>query len=236
MSDDAVPAVIEGTVPVPTLESAASGVIAKARAVVVSNAADYEAAAALCQGWASDRATLEAELRPNIKRWHEGHGAALAQLKRLDAPFNEAIIIVKGQMLRWKREEDERAEKLRRELAAQQKKEEDDRRIAEAEELAEAGEPEAAEEVLTAPSIAPPVRVAPSVPQVGGVKTQGRWKAEVTDKKKLVAAIAAGTVPLAAVDVNTTVLRQHATALKEELKWPGVRVYKEDGLAIGAKR
>ena len=45
-------------------------------------------------------------------------------------------------------------------------------------------------------------------------------------------AVMEGTIPQAAVLVNTKLLGQQAKSLKAQLKWPGVRVWNEKNIAV----
>jgi hypothetical protein len=48
---------------------------------------------------------------------------------------------------------------------------------------------------------------------------------------ELVKAVAAGTVPLNAIQANSTFLNNQARAMKETLAYPGVKAVAETGLA-----
>ena len=51
----------------------------------------------------------------------------------------------------------------------------------------------------------------------------------MTDLAALVAAVAAGEVPLAALEPHLPFLNQQARALKDELRYPGVQVVVDEG-------
>jgi len=78
---------------------------------------------------------------------------------------------------------------------------------------------------LDQPLLVPTVSVAPS--QDTAVTYVDTYSAEVTDLAVLVAAIAAGKVPLQAVAANMPFLNTQARALRESLVYPGVRVIKK---------
>lgn len=115
---------------------------------------------------------------------------------------------------RKQREHEEEQERLRKEAAASLRY----------------GEIDAAQETtarLEALASAPPVQAAPV--KVAGMAFGEKWVASVTDPMALVKAIAAGTVPLEAIgEFNMSYLNRQATALKNELNWPGVTVTRED--------
>lgn len=72
-------------------------------------------------------------------------------------------------------------------------------------------------------------------PRVAGIATRENWSAVVTDFKALVQAVAAGTVPLMALEPNTKFLNNQAKAMKRELSYPGVSAARETVMAAGSK-
>lgn len=76
--------------------------------------------------------------------------------------------------------------------------------------------------------------VVPAPARVSGIATRSTWKAEVTDKAKVVAFIAANPQFLNVLDVNQSALNQLAKAMKAELPIDGVRVYEERGMSARA--
>lgn len=62
-------------------------------------------------------------------------------------------------------------------------------------------------------------------------KTWGAVVPTVSDKLELIRAIAGGTVPHQAVDINFTFLNQQARSMKNELNYPGVTVKETKGNA-----
>lgn len=89
------------------------------------------------------------------------------------------------------------------------------------------GEPEAAEAVRNQPVVAPIVHQAAAVPEVKGVSSSKKRKAEVIDLLGMVKGIAEGKVPLKAVTANQTFLDQQARSLEDQLDYPGVKVVTE---------
>ncbi len=87
--------------------------------------------------------------------------------------------------------------------------------------------------------VPPPLYVPPPPPpkpvSVSGESTRTTWKAEVQDLGKLVAAVAAGTVPLAVLEVNTTMLNKLVAVSKAQTSIPGVRVYEDVTFVKGRK-
>jgi len=120
-------------------------------------------------------------------------------------------------------------EQARIRRAEQARLEEEARKAAEEATLEQAmaleknGHREEAEAVIAAPVVAPAVYVPPTVPKGMGQFMRKNWGAEVTDLMALVKAVAAGTVPIQAIEANTVFLNQQARALKSALQYPGVR-------------
>ena len=123
------------------------------------------------------------------------------------------------------------AERIAREAAL---KAEQDRLLAEASHLSETGQQEQAEQVLDqAVNVeAPPVVMPSAVPKISGASQRTGWKFEVTDLQALVKAVAEGKVPIGAIKADEVFLGQMARAMKANMKWPGVRVYSEQSVAM----
>ena len=119
---------------------------------------------------------------------------------------------------RRKREEEER---IAREAAAKQAEEE---ALQRAIELAAAGEEEAADAVLEEPIIAAPVVIPASAPKPTGSVARKNYDIEVTDLKALVAAVAAGKLPLLCISANESFIRNQAKAMKEAFSMEGVKL------------
>jgi hypothetical protein len=126
----------------------------------------------------------------------------------------------------------EAAEELKR-INAERKAQEEAQRKAEEDALEAAaqlerdGFKEAAREVLDTP-VEMPMVVAPRVvPKGYGAATRKTWKVAVMDMRALVKAVMDGTVPMIALMPNDVFLGQQARSLKNEMKYPGVRVWED---------
>lgn len=121
------------------------------------------------------------------------------------------------------KERERRAEELRQQEIERQRAE--DAVVDEAAQLEREGFAEEAQAMIEAPVVAAPVIVASAVPKVNGVsKPRGTYKAEVTSLALLVKAAAEGKVPVQMLQPNQSALDSIARTLKEELRYPGVRV------------
>ncbi len=197
--------------------------LAIAGEIVVKDAMTYQMAG---ETWKSLTA-----LEKKIKAYWEDDVTTALKLHRSLVAKRDAMLIPVGEQknslrLGMKTFEDEQ-ERIRR--AEQARLEEEARKAAEEAALAQAvalemnGHKAAAEAVIAAPVVAPAVYVPKTTPTGFGNATRRTWGAEVTDLMALVKAVAAGIVPIQAIEANTVFLGQQARALKSALQYPGVR-------------
>lgn len=191
--------------------------------IVVRDAESYQMAG---ETWKSLTA-----LEKKIKAYWEEDVSSALKLHRSLVAKRDAMLIPVGEQknslrLGMKTFEDEQ-ERIRR--AEQARLEEEARKAAEEAALAQAvalemnGHKAAAEAVISAPVVAPAVYVQKTTPTGFGNATRRVWGAEVTDLMALVKAVAAGQVPIQAIEANSVFLNQQARALKSALQYPGVR-------------
>ena len=167
---------------------------------------------------------------PHIKRAFDAHRALVAEKSRAMEPLNAAEATFKTAMLTFQQqqEKERREQQARLEEEARKEREKLEARAAKA---AEKGKEEKAAELLAqAATVATPV-LETRVPNVAGISTRSTWKAVLQSKSELIKAVAAGAVPETCLDANMVVLNQMARALKSEMKYPGVVVLEELGIA-----
>lgn len=197
--------------------------LAIAGEIVVKDAATYQMAG---ETWKSLTA-----LEKKIKAYWEEDVSSALKLHRSLVAKRDAMLGPVGERknalrLDMKTFEDEQ-ERIRR--IEQARLEEEARKAAEEAALAQAvaleqnGHKAAAEAVIAVPVVAPAVYVPKTTPTGFGNATRRVWGAEVTDLMALVKAVAAGTVPIQAIEANSVFLNQQARALKSALQYPGVR-------------
>lgn len=209
---------------------------ASAKALVVSDAEEYKVAAGFILDIGSLLKKIGATFDPMQKATHEAHKTVCAERKALENPLRAALQTVKGKMGTWSAEEQRRLDRIAAEEAAAQRQLDDEERLRTAEALAQAGETEAADDVMAEEVAPPPITPTRAAPKVEGVSEVTVWKAEVTSLKELVKAVAAGTVPLSAVEpAGVSFWNQQARSLKKELNWPGVRVWSETSTRAGSR-
>jgi hypothetical protein len=144
-------------------------------------------------------------------------GALLKPVREVAAYYNREIT-------RWDLEEKRKAEDERRKAEAKALKEAERDKEKEAKALERSGEAEAADHVRSQPVAPPVVARIPTIPQMKGVGQRNNYRHKVIDFQGLVKAVAAGRVPIQALQPNDTFLNQQARSLKESLDYPGVRV------------
>lgn len=145
-------------------------------------------------------------------------------LKSAESTYKRSMLAYQQDQERKRREEEARIRELQRQ--------EQERLAKEAEVAEKAGDKETAEAIIQQ-AAEMPTAIVPrrDPPKVAGVKTQTRWSAEVTDQMMLIKAVAAGQVPMIAIEINQRFLNQQAVSLKGALNIPGVKAVSKEGIA-----
>lgn len=229
---DAV-AVVEKEVVQEAQMNASNFLEAARKIAVITNDDEYMAASTFRQerGLKAKR-FIDEKFDPIIDKAKEAKKAAEASRKaaadlkdEVMAPIAEGIKLIETSMKSYHEEAErkrrEEEERLRKE--ALRKAEEE--RLAQAEALENAGEAELADKVLEEPVQAAPLPKMPPPLAKGGVRTY--YSARVVDLMVLVKAVAAGQVPMAAIQANQPYLNNRATHDKEFFNIPGVEVLKK---------
>lgn len=178
------------------------------------------------------KAEIAAYCNPNIERWHQGHKAAVAQKKELEAPLVALENTIKRAVSNWTVAEQHRiaSERAQREKAARAAAEAE--RQAEAARAREEGDEETAE-IIEAMPVAPIVDKVEDKPKIEGVHTRINWKAEVIDKKKLVEYVLENWTALNhLVEPSTKELNKMAKAQKENFHVPGAKAVGEKSTVV----
>ena len=157
-----------------------------ARGVIVESAADYTIAATYFTEWKAKVKQREAWFKPLKQAQDAAKRVILDREKEAINPLKQAIDIVSQKMMKWKQEEDRKANEERRRLQAIEDRRVEEERLAEAVLLEEEGKPAQADAAL-AEELPPPraVYVPPPAPKVAGLNTQKRWDFEVMDQSKI---------------------------------------------------
>lgn len=212
------------------IQQASSSTLTEAKAFRITSGPQFEDAGAKLKDIMALKKKIAGIFEPHIKRAFEAHRALVTEKKEHEAPLIEAESHIKRAMLGYQQEE----ERKRRELEAKAQEAAAKERAkleAKAAAVEARGKPVLAEALREqAAAVVAPI-LAPTTPKVSGISTRTAYKAVVTDKLALVKAVAAGTVPLNALDANMAFLNNQARAMKETLVYPGVAVEQETGIA-----
>ena len=173
----------------------ALSVVEQAKSIKVVDSDTYSAAGLLWKAIVDMIKEVDDAFDKNIKRWHEGHKAAIADKAKYWNPLDSAKKSVKKIMSDYDTEQERIRQAEQRRLEEIARKEEEERRLAEAiaaEEAARASGAtveEAAQEataIIEEPVMVAPVVVEKQVPKMaGGPVYQTRWKFMITDAKKI---------------------------------------------------
>lgn len=215
----------------------------RARALRITDGESYTRASELLLAIKALRKRAGEVHDPNIKRWLDGHRAALRDKADVEAPLTEAERVVKDAMVAYDREQD----RLQRE--AQRKADEEARQREEQDRLERAAAMERegnafgdtalvaeAEALISEP--APIVQAAPvakATPKVAGITYRTTYSAQVTDVVALIRFVAANPSHAALLTPNLTALNAQARSLRTALQIPGVRVIETKDVAAGSR-
>lgn len=181
------------------------------------------------------RREVDSTFDPIIKRQLEAHREAIAQKRRHETPLADAERIIKASILGYQQEQRRIREEERRRLEAEARKREEERRLQEALELEEAGETDAAEELISEPIVTAPV--APLMPAPPKIAAQIRttWSAEVSDFHELVKFVAANPSFLHLLSADMPSLNQYVRKVQAACNIPGVRAVQQQVVAGGRR-
>lgn len=203
--------------------------------MVVATQADYEDAARSLGVIKALQKRVSESLDPVVEKAHTAWKATVALRKEHLDPLLGAEALVKQRM----REHGERVEAERQKAladarvieAARQKAHADAEAaaLAEADALADVGDVEEAERIVSAlpPPPVPEAVFYHAAPKVQGISTTTVWKYEVTDLRSLVEAVAAGFVTPTVLEPSASGLRAYAKATQANSEKHGVRIWSE---------
>ncbi len=202
---------------------------------VIKTPGDYIKAGEILITIKEIRKKIEATFKPIKQKMDAAKKEVLDQEKTADAPLKEAEDYIKPLIRAY----DDEQERIRREeerrLQEEARKREEEERLAAALAAEEEGDKEAAQAIIEEEVYVPPVVIPKATPQVQGVSFRENWKHQVIDLMALVKAVAAGQVPINALNANDVFLGQQARSLKGAMKYPGVKVYSEKVVAAGRR-
>lgn len=201
---------------------------ARALQILIVDQATYDQATALRRGGEALADSILEWFKPLKKKAFEAHKAlCVAETEQL-TPLVSSVALLKRCMATWELEQEclRRAEEVRLTTLARQEQEELLLQVAvEAESLGAAQED--VDAILREVPAPLAVTAPPTYQQASGYAQRETWRPEVYDLMALVKAVAQGSVPLAAVEANMTVLGAQARSLRSIFNWPGCRAVPE---------
>lgn len=205
------------------IERQAGEIMATAAALVVRDARGYEGAGAFLLMVKEYRRAVAELLDPIVEKAFAAHKEAVKQRNRLDAPADEAERTVKAKMIEWKEAEEARIREEARVAEEAARRKAEDERLAEAEAAEKAGDKLAAEALMDAPILTPPVMSMRTVPKIAGVAPRAVWTFEITNQ----ALLSREHLMPDLIKIGGVV-----RAMKGLTKIPGVRVFQKSGMAV----
>ena len=204
------------------IESKALSLSEKAKTIIILDQQTFKAACEFREVIKSFELEINKEYDDIIKKWNEGHKASLAKKKKSMAPVLEAKRINDDNIDQYLSEQEDIRKQEETRLTGIARKAEEEAKLAEASAYEASGDKVTANEIINEPVRSAPV-VLPKANLNSGVNMRENWSAEVVSLMDLVKAVAAGKVPVQAVEANMTVLNAQARTLKDGLNWPGVK-------------
>lgn len=165
--------------------------------------------------------------KPVISELNKAHKDAVAEMSKEELPLLQARGAIDKKIRDWTTEQERLQRIAEAQVAERMRKLEEERKLAEAQVLQDAGRMDLADQVISEPVLPPPVILPRAVPVLANTTERDNWKANVTDKRALIKAVADGAVPHIALEVNMTYLNQQARSLKDLLRIPGVEAWND---------
>ena len=198
----------------------------EAEALEIASEDEYQGASLTLREVKTRAKDIEDQRKRILRPLDESRARIMALFRPAQDNLAEAERLLKQGMLAWtqgqerlRREEEARlAEVARKEAERLQKRADKAAAAGHYEQAAVLG---GAADAVTAPEVVPPRKPY-------GTSTRMVYKAEVVDKVALIQGVAEGKVPPDVITVNMPYLNQAVRALKDNLKWPGVEVAKEE--------
>jgi hypothetical protein len=224
---------IADTPEVRALVSDASTLLAQAQSFAVATAEDYIGAAEQLKSIKAKQKELKGLRETITKPMRAALDAVRALFAKPEERLGAAEDTLKGLMSAYDDEQDRQRQEAQRKLdeeAERQRK----RLEAQAAKARAAGNADKAADLTDRAAMTFAPIAQQQAPAVAGIARRQNWHAEVTDLRALVRAVAEGRVPLTAIEANRTFLNSQARALRDELRYPGVRALPERTIAAGS--
>lgn len=201
--------------------------IAATDGITIETAEDYRRAAGELQKVKGLSKSLDAARKQTLEPINTAKDEVMGFYKPMLERLTTTENLIKTGMTKFD-DEQEKARRLAEAKAAEEARKEQEKLEAKAEKLAEKGKTEQAQalQMQAASVVAAPVAAAAPV-KVAGISKRISYSAEVNDIMALVQAVAAGQVPINAIQADTKFLNQMAKALKDNFSYPGCSLKKD---------
>ncbi len=216
---------------------------AKARAIAVSDPAEYQYASETLKAIKQLRTKIAETFDPHVRRAFEAHRALCEEKRQAEAPLTEAERLIKNALVAYDTEQERIRREEQRRLEEEARLEQERQAIERAAALEREGNAfgdasmvaeaqQVIEEQLQAPP--PPVAaVARTTPKVSGIVHRSTWSAQVTDVMALIRFVAANPSHAGLLQVNQAALNAQARSLKGAMRLPGVQPIETRDVAAG---
>lgn len=164
---------------------------------------------------------------PLVEAAHKTHKALTSKRKEVETPLVNAETYLKRQVGTYIQEQQRKEREEQERLRQIEIKKQEEAQLLAAKQAEDAGDNELAETIVEEEVYVPPPVVESSVPKLKNISMREAWKCEVVDLMALCKAVAAGTVPIQAIQANTVFLGQQVRSLQTSFRVPGVRGWDE---------
>ena len=194
-------------------EHVRTAMIASKMASTLNGEEDYIRAVEFLQDVKTMRQKWQRIIRPAIQAAHEAHKRIIAVEREIDQPLSRA------------------ENEFLKPAIAKYKERLEERRKLEEKRLNRMIQDETGGEQSPVAKVIVPKKEDPK-----GISYVDLWSAEVIDLMELVKAVANGDVPMDVLQPNMARINQTAKALKDHLKWPGVKVNRTTSVRATGKK
>lgn len=208
------------------LQDETAAIIQQARAITITSGETLTEADELLMSVKTRQKQINEFFDASIKTSHAAWKAALAAKDRLAGPVEEAETLLKGKIKTYRLQEERKRLEEESRLREQARKEAEERHLAEALELERNGNREAAEQVMAAPVMVPPIVVRSSVPKTRGSSLRKVWRFTIENPM---------LVPREFCSPDDGKIRAHVNANAGRVNIPGVRVEEDANVSARSR-
>jgi hypothetical protein len=208
---------------------------AKKLAMAIVDAATYTAAANFLLEVKGFEKRVRLYFDGDIKKANELHKSLTSKRQMALEPLKHAEVIAKDAMSTYLTQQQRKQKEDEERARAEQRREDDAAKQSLAEAVHNGGEIEIANAILEQPATPIVLPKANEAPKITGIRTTEDWYGQVYDLRALVQDIAAGKAPLALIQADEKEIKRMAGALKGEMKYAGIRVWSQTGIAATGK-